>query len=173
MGFSRGLTNSPPDCLCRLSPSPFSNPSRINTMPTQKRTRKCVLFCVGGAGGIRTHGTVAGTPDFESYTRLAGLPLFLVVSGRIVHWKMPKNKGFFRQTSPNSLLYRYFCENADFEAILARLQEIGKKTARRKSVVYTRFVRCRVSCRQENGKKSKICRWIRSHGKEPKNAEKN
>jgi len=115
-------------------------------------------FFVGGAGGIRTHGTIAGTPDFESYARLAELPLFLVASGRIVHRKTLENKGFFRQTSPNPLLYRYFCENADFEAILARLQEIGKKTARRKSVVYTRFIGRRVSCRQENCKKSEICR---------------
>ena len=151
-----------------MKPDTFSTNSDAN-----EKTRHCVpCFSVGGAGGIRTHGTIAGTPDFESYTRLAELPLFLVVSGRIVHRKMPKNKGFFRQTSPNPLLYRYFCENADFEAIFARLQEIGKKTARRKSVVYTRFVRRRVSCRQENGKKSKNCRWIRSHGKEPKNAEK-
>ncbi len=80
--------------------------------------------------------------------------------------------GFSGQRARIPRLYRYFCENCDFEAFLARLQEIGKKMARRKSVVYTRFVRCRVSCRQENGKKSRICRWIRSHGKEPKNAEK-
>jgi hypothetical protein len=27
--------------------------------------RECVCMCDGGQGGIRTHGTLAGTPHFE------------------------------------------------------------------------------------------------------------
>ena len=36
------------------------------TPPKRKETRDCVSLLFGGVGGIRTHGTVAGTPDFES-----------------------------------------------------------------------------------------------------------
>ena len=38
-----------------------------NSMPKGKKNTRRVFFPFGGQGGIRTHGTLAGTPDFESY----------------------------------------------------------------------------------------------------------
>ena len=41
-------------------------------------------FFDGGAGGIRTHGTVAGTPDFESFELLVTAVFLSAFSVRLV-----------------------------------------------------------------------------------------
>ena len=160
------------DCFCLLSPSPFSDPSRLITYAKKRRDAMGVPSLYGGAGGIRTYGTAAGTPDFESCSSLVVPMSFLAVSGCLIQRKSLKKQGLLLTMGPNPLLYRYFFKNADFGAFFARLQEIGKKMARKISVVYTGFFACQVSCRQENGRKKPRRFWIRSHGEEPKNAEK-
>ena len=49
---------------CHQEP-PFESHPRQGHNARKKPIRVDGLFS-GGAGGIRTHGTVAGTPDFES-----------------------------------------------------------------------------------------------------------
>ena len=44
--------------ICLSGQTSFKNPTLV-------LADKCGIF-VGAAGGIRTHGTVASTPDFES-----------------------------------------------------------------------------------------------------------
>ena len=59
---SHGGCGMPP--ACRQEP-PFESHPRQGHNARKKPIRVDGLFS-GGAGGIRTHGTVAGTPDFES-----------------------------------------------------------------------------------------------------------
>jgi len=48
------------------SPSTTPSPSELSTLSKKIAPQKSEATRPGGEGGIRTHGDVANTPDFES-----------------------------------------------------------------------------------------------------------
>ena len=68
------------------------------------------LFCLidkrgasaGGQGGIRTHGTVAGTPDFECCKSLADSRIEQVIAGSLVNCRKPRRRNGLRTFRPVS-----------------------------------------------------------------------
>ena len=64
--------NTGPNLSSSVQPKPACH-GTLNGIPVYKKTKKplkikgLVAF-IGGEGGIRTHGSVATTPDFESGT---------------------------------------------------------------------------------------------------------
>ena len=63
----------------------------------------------GGAGGIRTHGTIAGTPDFESFELLVTAVFLSAFSVRLVPPKFLAPQGFFQ---PDTLKSQYLSMSA-------------------------------------------------------------
>ena len=67
--FRKGgmCARNPSGVPCTFNSRPQAARSSAQTALRHKeKTRESVSFLYGGVGGIRTHGTVAGTPDFES-----------------------------------------------------------------------------------------------------------
>ncbi len=100
-GFSRGLANSPPDCWLRLRRRPVRIPP-CECHAKRKRTPFGRPFPFGGPGGIRTHGTLAGTPDFECCLSLADSWLEQVGSGSFVRSRNPRRHKGLRTFRPVS-----------------------------------------------------------------------
>ncbi len=89
-----------------LDDGPFDGPEKQK--PRKSLNLRGFVFATGGEGGIRTHGTVAGTPDFESGT-------FDHSATSPGNWvAVSRNRDYSRLLRPDSRGRCNFCQAAGF-----------------------------------------------------------